>query len=270
MTPVSSERPLAAGLRLDQLSVIRSEWIKFRSLRSTTITLLVSVALSIAIGALVTGQLGSNPRRIGVDFDAVSVSLSGVLFSQLSIGVLGVLSVTGEYKTGMIRSSLAAVPTRLPVLWGKAVTLAALVLPLSLVASFVSFAIGQALLKNGRLSVGIGDDDAIRKIVGSALYLAVAGLIGLAIGMLLRSSAGAITLLVGVFFVIPPLLDLLPTSTSNDIAPYLPAAAGQALWGGQAARGTTELAPWPGFGVMCLWAAVLIVLAAVRLAKTDV
>ena len=264
-----TERPLAPGLRLTQWSVIRSEWVKFRSLRSTTITLLVSAVLSVGIGALITGQLGTHPGRIDSDFDAASTSLAGTLFSQLAVGVLGVLCVTGEYKTGMIRSSLAAVPTRLPVLWGKAVTLVGLVFPLSLIASLVSFVLGQSLLSAGHLDVGLGDDAAVRKIVGSALYLAVAGLIGLAIGVLLRSSAGAITSLVGAFFVIPPLLNLLPSSTSDDISPYLPAAAGQALWGG-VGRDSHQLAPWTGFGVMCLWAAALLVGAAVRLATTDV
>lgn len=266
----TAERPLTPGLRLNQLTVINSEWIKFRSLRSTTITLLVSMGLSIAIGALVTGQLGANPDRIGSTDDAASLSLVGVLFSQLSIGVLGVLSVTGEYKTGMIRSSLAAVPSRLPVLWGKAITLVAIVFPLSLIASIVSFVIGQALLSNTSLSTGIGDNHALRKIVGSALYLSVVGLIGLAVGVLLRSSAGGITLVVGILFVVPPLLNLLPASTSNDIAPYLPAAAGEGLWAGVADLGRSQLAPWSGFGVMCLWAAVLLFAAAIRLAKSDV
>ena len=119
-----------------------------------------------------------------------------------------------------------------------------LVFPLSLVASLVSFILGQSLLSAGHLDVGLGDDDAARKIVGSALYLAVAGLIGLGIGVLLRSSAGAITSLVGVFFVIPPLLNLLPSSTSDDISPYLPAAAGQALWGG--VWGATRISSPPG------------------------
>ena len=136
---------------------------------------------------------------------AISTSLTGTFFAQLAVGVLGVLLITGEYSTGMIRSSLTVVPRRLPMLWGKLAVFAGVVFLTMLVASFTAFFVGQALLSGQHLDASLSDPGALRSVVGAALYLTVAGMTALALGALLRNTAAAITTFVAVFFVIPPL-----------------------------------------------------------------
>jgi ABC-type transport system involved in multi-copper enzyme maturation permease subunit len=191
-----------------------------------------------------------------------------VSFAVVAFGVLGVLMISGEYSTGMIRSSLTAVPRRLPVLWGKLAVFAGAIFSLSLVASFVSFFLGQALLNGHHLGVSITAPGALRSVIGAALYITVAGMIGVSMGALFRNTAAGIATFAAVFFVIPPLAGLLPASISNHLAPYLPSNAGEAIWGGTHGL-TNVLAPWTGFGLLCGYAAVLIAAAAWRLRRTD-
>ncbi len=260
------------GLRVTQLRVLRSEWTKFRSLRSTVWTLLIAVVLSIGIGALFSAVSASQYHTFSpadrASFNPVSTSLNGMMFAQLAIGVLGVLLISGEYSTGMIRSSLTAVPRRLPVLWAKLGVFAGVVLSVTLVTSFVSFFLGQALLSSHHLNVAISAPGALRSVIGAALYATVAGMIGMALGAVLRNTAAGISTFVAVFFVIPPLTDLLPSSWSSHFAQYLPSNAGEVLFGG--GRGLAHpLAPWTGFGVLCIYAVVLIGFAAWRLRRAD-
>jgi hypothetical protein len=167
----------------------------------------------------------------------------------------------------MIRSSLTAVPRRLPVLWGKVAVFAGSIFSISLAASFVSFFLGQALLNSHHLGVPITAHDALRSVIGAALYMTVAGLIGVALGALLRHSAAGITIFASVFFVIPLLTTLLPASISNHLAPYLPPNAGGAIWGG--ANVPNPLSPWTGFALLCGYAAILIGAGAWRLRRAD-
>ena len=259
-------------LRVTQPRVLLSEWTKFRSLRSTVWTLLTAVVLSIGIGALFSAVSASQYHTFSAadkaSFNPVSTSLNGMLFAQLAIGVLGVLLISGEYSTGMIRSSLTAVPRRLPVLWAKLGVFAGVVFSVILVTSFVSFFLGQALLNSHHLGVSISAPGALRDVIGAALYATVAGMIGMALGGLLRNTAAGISTFVAVFFVIPPLTDLLPSSWSSHFVQYLPSNAGEVLFGG--ARGLAHpLAPWTGFGLLCAYAAVMIGFAAWRLRRAD-
>src|SRR5262249_2831951 len=169
----------------------------------------------------------------------------------------GVLLMGGEYGTGMIRSSLTAVPRRLPVLWGKVAVLAGSIFSASLVASFTSFFLGQALLAGHHPGVPITAPDALPSVIGAALDVTGAGLIGVALGALLRHTAAGITTFAAVFFVLPLLATLLPASISNHLARYLPPNAGDAIWGGAAAV-PNALSPWTGFALLCGDAAGLI------------
>ena len=251
LTSASTTAPATGpqALRVTQARVVLSEWIKFRSLRSSVWTLLAAVVLSIGIGALFSAVSASQYHTFSpadrASFNPISTSLNGTLFSQLAIGVLGVLLISGEYSTGMIRASLTVVPKRLPMLWAKLVVFAGVVFALTLVTSFVSFFLGQALLSSHHLNASIS-----------------------APGALLRNTAAGISTFVAAFFVIPPLTDLLPASWSSHFAQYLPSDAGGVLFGG--GRGLANpLAPWTGFGVLCAYAVVLITLAAWRLRRAD-
>src|SRR5258707_5947170 len=183
-------------------------------------------------GAVTASQSHTFSAADRARFNPVTASLNGVIFAVVAFGVLGVLLMSGEYSTGMIRSSLTAVPRRLPVLWGKLAVFAGTIFAVSLVASVISFFLGQALLSSHHLNVALTAPDALRSVIGAALYVTVAGLIGVALGGLFRNTAAGIATFAGVFFVIPPLTGLLPASVSDHLSQYLPSNAGEGLWGG--------------------------------------
>ena len=268
----ASARPADPVLKVTQARVLVSEFTKFRTVRSTVWTLLVAVVLMIGISALFSAVTASQYHTFDAadraTFNPVSISLSGMMFAVVAFGVLGVLMISGEYSTGMIRSSLTAVPRRLPVLWGKLAVFAGVIFSISLVASLISFFLGQALLNSHHLGVSIAAPGAVRSIIGAALYVTVSGMIGVALGALFRNTAAGIATFAGVFFVIPPLTGLLPASISDHLSQYLPSYAGDALWGG-ARSVTNALSPWTGFAVLCGYAVVVIAAAALRLRRAD-
>ena len=268
MSAVSIPAARVPALKVTQRRVVQSELTKFRTLRSTTYTMAAAVVLMIGIGAVFAAVTASQYHMGLAGIDAVSTSLSGTLFAVVAFGVLGALMMSGEYSTGMIRASLTAVPRRLPVLWGKLAVFAGTIFSVSLIASFISFFLGQALLSSHHLGVSITAPDALRSVIGAALYMTVAGMIGVALGALLRNTAAGIATFAAVFFVIPPLAGLLPSSVSNHLTPYLPSNAGDVVWGG--AQGVhNPLSPWTGFALVCGYAAVLIAAGAWRLRRSD-
>jgi hypothetical protein len=259
-------------LKITQGRVLQSEWTKFRSLRSTIYTLLTAVVLMIGIGALFSAVNANQYHTMSAAdkaaFNPISTSLTGIAFAVVAFGVLGVLMMSGEYSTGMIRASLTVVPRRLPVLWAKLAVFAGAIFSISLVASFISFFLGQALLSSHHLNVAITAPGALRSVIGAALYVTVAGMIGVALGTLFRNTAAGIATFAAVFFVIPPLTGLLPASVSNHLAPYLPSNAGEAIWGG-AVNVHNALSPWTGFALLCGYAVVLMGAGAWRLRRAD-
>jgi ABC-type transport system involved in multi-copper enzyme maturation permease subunit len=274
--PVTAKhRPAPSNLKVSQARVVHSEWIKFRSLRSTLITMAAGTAAVIGLGllsaAFASGTL-SSPNRGGppTSADPTAISLSGVMLAQLIIGSLGVMMTAGEYTTGMIRSSLAAVPKRLPVLWGKATVFAGVTFALMLVASLIAFLGGQAILSGaGAPSASLGDAGVLRAITGAALNLTGVGLMGVALGALLRSTAGAISTLFGLVLILPGLLSLLPSSWNANISPYLPSSAIRAFTTIHAQAGSTALSPGAGIAVFAGWVVVLLAGAAVLLKRRD-
>ena len=268
----AAPRQAAPVLKVTQARVLVSEFTKFRTVRSTLWTLLVAVVLMIGISALFSAVTASQYHTFDAadraTFNPVSVSLGGMMFAVVAFGVLGVLMISGEYSTGMIRSSLTAVPRRLPVLWGKLAVFAGVIFSISLVASFICFFLGQALLSGHHLGASIAAPGAVRSIIGAALYVTVSGMIGVALGALFRNTAAGIATFAGVFFVIPPLTGLLPASISDHLSQYLPSYAGDAVWGG-ARSVTNALSPWTGFAVLCGYAVVVIAAAALRLRRVD-
>jgi hypothetical protein len=268
-TPAAARRP---ALRVTQGRVLLSEFTKFRTLRSTMWTLLAAVVLMIGLAALFSAVTASQYHTFNAlqraDFNPVTTSLNGVMFAVVAFGVLGVLLMGGEYSTGMVRSSLTTVPRRLPVLWGKLAVFAGSIFSASLLASFISFYLGQALLSSHHLGVSITAHVALRSVIGAALYVTVAGLIGVGLGALLRNTAAGIATFAAVFFVIPLLATLLPASISNHLAQYLPSNAGDAIWGG-AAFVPNALSPWTGFALLCGYAAILTSAGAWRLRRSD-
>lgn len=269
MTTTTLDRP-SGDLRVTLPRVLRMEWIKLWSLRSTIYTLAITALLTIGIGTLIASVISTADDGPGTDDfgDPAAISLNGVMLAALAIAALGVLMSTSEYASGMIRATLAAVPARLPVLWAKAIVFAAVSFVLMFATSLVAFLAGQAILSSrGFDSVTLSDPGVFRAVVGAAVYLTGAGLIGLAVGALLRNTAGAITTVVGALFVLPILIQLLPASWNDTISPYLPSNAAGSFMAVDAA--SPSLSAWPGLAVFAGYIAVLLAGAAVLLRRRD-
>jgi ABC-2 type transport system permease protein len=251
--------------------VVRSEWTKLRSLRSTGYALLAAIAMLIAFGIIDCATTVSNwaalTAKQKASFDPLLASLRGIDGAQLAIGVLGVLFITGEYTTGTIRTTFAAVPRRLPVLWAKATTFAAVSLALTVPAALIAFFGGQWFLDGEHISIAFNHPGVPRAVVGAALYLTMLGLFALGLGALIRNTAGAIATLIGIIFVLPTLISVFPPSVKNTIGPYLPTNAGDAIT--TIHHSAHTLAPWTGFGLLCAYAATTILAAALLLRRRD-
>jgi len=257
--------------QVTQARVLRSEWTKLRTQPSAGWALLSAAVLIIGFGigySLLRAARPPHGATAAGAFDPAAVSLAGVQLAQIAAGVLGVLLITSEYATGLIRTSFAAVPRRLPVLWGKAALLAAATAAVSLPAAAAAFLAGQSILGHQHLSVSLSHPGVARAVAGSALYLAVAGLLGLGLGALLRSTAGGISALFALLFAVQIAAGFLPGKWSGDVGKYLPATAGQAVTTVHPDP-ASSLAPWTGFGVFCLYAAVVLGLAALRMRRGD-
>jgi ABC-2 type transport system permease protein len=250
--------------------VLRSEWTKLHSLRSSRITLLVAVGLLVGLGLLIPLVSVTNwtPHTSTANYDSVSRSLGGIYLAQLAFGVLGVLLITGEYTTGMIRATFAAVPRRLPVLWAKLAVFGATTLVLGTIACLAAFLGGQAIFASKHVDASLSDPGVLRAVLGAGLFLGGIGALGVGLGALIRNSAGAVATLTGLLFVVPVIVSVLPQRWSDAIGPYLPSNAGAMIIFPRPSPGS--LGPWTGLGVLAAWAAVAIALAAVMLVRRDV
>ena len=265
-------RPPAGDVRLTFVRVVNSEWIKFRTLRSTIWTLAATVIVMVGIVTLFSAILASqgNGRGAPISIDVFSIAAS---MASLAVVVLGVLVITGEYSTGMIRSTLAAVPRRLPALWAKAVVLAVSIFVVSTFAMGISLVVMALFLGGKGLAPDLGDGQTLRILVGVPLYLTAIALLAFAIGALLRHSAGALATVLGLLLVIQNLF-MIPWTPLQHISPFLPGTAGARVLMTQASldalgQGSVGaiLSPWQGYGVLLAWVAVLLSTAAVLLRR---
>jgi hypothetical protein len=258
--------------RLTQLRVAVSEWTKLRSLRSTRWSLLVGTLLAIGLPLLFATVVASRWSHLSpherADRHPLDIALAGVTIAQLAIGVLGVLVITGEYSTGMIRSTMIAVPKRLPVLWAKAGVYAAVVFALMLPAVLLAFFGSQAILRNHHiLQLSFTHPGVPRTVIGGAVYLMLVGVFCLGLGAIVRNTAGGIAVFAAIMFVIPPLLNILPSDWNNAINPYLPSSAGNSIY--TLHPDSHSLAPWPGFLLFLGYTALSIGIGAVLLLRRD-
>lgn len=233
--------------------LLHSEWTKFRSLRSTWLTVLTTAVLGIGVGALATRAQGLGffdaTAEDRAAFDPTAVSLTSITIAQLAIGVLGVLVVTSEYATGMIQPSVTAVPRRGRLLAAKALVFTGVGLVVGELIGFTSFFIGQSILSGlGVPYATLGDPGVLRAVIGCGLYLAVLGLLGLALGTLVRSTAGAISLLVTFTLLIRMIALTLPEAVRDWISKYWPTTAGEKII--SVLPDPVMLPPWAGFGIL--------------------
>ena len=266
--PTLTGPPPAAGYRPATFwHAFLSEWTKIRTLRSTFFTLAATVAFVVGLGALISYESSVHFGPGNGTWDPTSTSLSGLVIGQLTIAVLGVLAITSEYSTGMIRTSLAAVPRRGRLLAAKAAVFGAVAVVSGELVSWVAFFVGQVLISGHQPTASLSQPDVARAVVGGGLYIALIGLMAVAAGTILRYTAAAITAVIAVLFVLPGVLEALPNSWRLPVEKYWPTRAGAQIL--QVTRDTNTLPAWLGFGELALFVAVLLGLGYFLLQRRD-
>jgi ABC-2 type transport system permease protein len=253
--------------------VLLAEWTKFRSVRSTAWSLGAGILLTILFPVLFATVTSTHWSHMSpqeqADRRPLDIALAGVNVAQLAIAVLGVLMISAEYSTGSIRSTLTAVPKRLPVLWAKLVDYAAVSLAVMVPAVLISFFASQAILHNiPELQVSFSAPGIARCVLMGAVYVAMVGTFALALGAIVRNTAGGIALFAGIFFVLPPLMFTLPQTWNNAISQYLPSNAGRQIFSLE--HGAHTLTPVAGGLVFAAYCAAAIAVAAFLLRRRDV
>jgi len=291
--------PPATG-RAGLAGTIRSEFTKLRSVRSTYWTIAAMVIVSVGFAAIagfaIANNLHNNPAN-KAGMDATQASLGGFFeLGQLIIAVLGALTITSEYSTGMIRTSLTAMPRRGTVYAAKLVVFTTVALVVSLITSFVAFFVGQAAMSGSGVSASllhsitipanafqngpagnvtfsgttvISPGTVLTAIIGTALFVTAAALIAFGLGAIIRHSAGAITSAIGLLFVIPVIVQLLPDTWRWDIVRFFPDAAGRVLSVTVGQHNPHLWSAWPQFGVTLVYAAVLLGVGAYLFRRRD-
>lgn len=267
MTGAASPQP-SGGLLTRFVDVMRSELCKLRSVRSTYWTLGLAVAFNVGLAALLAiflpGQLSADDKAT---LDTTRVSLGGIHLSQVAFGVMGVLVITSEYATGMIHATLSAVPQRRLLLAAKASVFATTALAVGVASCVVAYFVFQAALSDEDLRSGVGDPGVVRALISGGLFLTLLGLLGLGLGAIIRSSAGAIATLLSLLFVPPVLLELLPHPWKTMIGPYVPMQAGAQSFSLHGEAGA--LSPWAGLGVFGLYTVAALGVGFVSINRRD-
>jgi ABC-2 type transport system permease protein len=265
---VALDLPGSAG-RATFAGALRSEFTKIRSVRSTYWTLLAMFVVVVGFGALASFGASHGPH--GPYFDPARQSLAGLYIGQLIIGVLGVLVISSEYSTGMIRTTLTTNPHRGMMIAAKGVVFTAVALVTSLVTAFVAFFVGQAIMSSDHLSTTLGSPGVLRAVVGGALFLTACGVLAFGLGLLLRHSAAGIAAMVGLLFVVTILVNFLPQTWQNHVDKWIPALAGGQIWMAtpQPPGNTPMFGPWASFAVLCGYAAIAVIAAVMLFRRRD-
>jgi len=266
--PTVAVRPQTFG------RTVHAEWIKFWTVRSTVWTLIATV--SVMVGISVLAAWGSTSGAVDAGSGPINMALLLSAGYQLSVAVLGVLTIAGEYSTGMIRSTLAAVPRRVPVLAAKALVLSGVVAGISVVSMALSYVATMPWHATLHTTFDLTDPLTLRMTVGLPLYLVAIALFAFAIGALIRNSAAALTAVIALLLVVENVLMVIPLRAVELISPFLPSTAGrrvlfdaETLTATDAMTKGAHLAPWLGYGVLVVWALVLFALAAMMLRRRD-
>ena len=251
--------------------LLRSEATKLRTVRSTVWTLVATVVATVGIGTLLSlarvSRWDQMSLRERLSIDPTAISLRGVFLAQLAIGVLGVLVISAEYTTGMIRTTLTAVPHRRMLLFAKAAVFTVVAFVVSTIAAFIAFFAGQSVLAGKNADVALSDPGVLRAVLGAGVYLTLIGLLGLALATLLRRTAGAIATLFGLVLVLPALVDALPSPWNTDVGKLLPINAGRAMF---TVRPNSDLlSPGGGLVALLVTVGVVFVLAVVAIQRRD-
>lgn len=264
--------PPASG-KAGLAGVIKSEWTKIRSVRSTYWTLIAAVIIGIGIGALICYATENQVTHLGhgahFGFDPAKRSLTAFAeLGQLVMMVLGAMVITAEYSTGMIRTSLTTMPRRGTVFAAKGLVFAVTAFVVSIVTAFIAFFVGQSILKATGDSATLSDPNVLRAIIGTALYVTVIGVMSYAFGAIIRHTAGTISTMVGVLFILPLIVEVLPSTWTNDVNKWLPGSAGSQLMT-TINPDPTLFSAWGQFGVTVGYTAILLIIGAFLFRKRD-
>jgi len=269
--PPALEKTLPSG-RYGFFDLLRSEWTKIRTVRSTMWTIGVTVVLGIGIGALVSALTRSHwaSMNIGqrVSFDAPATSLIGILFAQFAIGILGVLVISAEYTTGTIRATFSAAPNRSRVFAAKVVVFGVLSFIVAEFTSFAAFFLGQFLLSSPATHATLSSPGAFRAVFGGGLFVCMLGLIGLGLGTIIRHTAGAISAFVAILLVLPIITAALPSQIAQDIRKFMPDRIGVDVLTTKS-QDFGSFSPWVGLLIVCIYAVVLLAIGASMLERRD-
>ena len=257
--------------------VLAAEWTKLRSVRSTTWSLVATIVLTLGIAVLATLMPALRWQHLDpgfrLTFDPVRQSLTGLLFGQLALGVLGVLVVSAEYGTGTIRATLSAVPKRPKVLLGKVVVFGTVALVVSELLMFAAFFVGQAMLSGSPAPhATLGQPGVLRAVIGGGLYLAILAMLAMGLATIIRHTAGAISAYVGILLIIPLILQALPSSVVNTVGRYIPANIGASVTatsGIAGFEGHHSFTPWVGLAVLAAYALVALVVGGWLMVRRD-
>jgi ABC-2 type transport system permease protein len=256
---------------LNQL--MKAEWIKLRSLRSSKWTMVALVAVTVGLGALFSALTAHHWPHMSAqehrDWDPTNNSLAGAAFGQLAVAVFGVLAITGEFASGTIRSSVAAAPRRTPLIAAKAVVYSGVALIVGELISFASYFIGMALYSGHTPTSHLGDPGVVRAILLTGAYEAIVCLIALGIGLALRHTAAAISSLVALLIVLPGIIAALPTSAQNALERFMPEQIAASSTGAVVPE-AHYFGPWSGFTMLCLYAAIAMGVGVWTFARRDV
>ncbi|UFU07440.1 ABC transporter permease subunit [Ruania halotolerans] len=284
MTAVATESRSArrsdalSGAHVNFARVLRSEWIKLTTLRSTpwtivtTIVLMVLISLGMAWGMTQGAEAaasGDAPPEMGAldsSMGAFAASV-GYSFGQIVVVVLGVLIISGEYATGQIKSSIAAVPHRWPVLATKGILVAAVAFVTGAIGVAISYLVTTPMLEEHNAAADLGNSEHLRIMLGAPLYLAAIALLALGVGALLRHAAAGISAVVGIILLLPIITSFITLDWLQDIAPYFPSTAGERIMGDD--TGQEVLTPWEGLGVLGIYIALIWAAALVLLRRRD-
>jgi ABC-type transport system involved in multi-copper enzyme maturation permease subunit len=271
-TPATTLAPATTVHRQRWTSLARAEWTKMRSVRSTMWTIVTMIVITLGIatiaGATIASRWSTFSPAQQATFDPTKISLRGLLFSQLIIGVLGVLVMSAEYGTGTIRASLSAVPRRTRVLVAKVAVFAVVAFVVSEALAFGAFFIGQSLLTSPAPHAVLSQPGVLRAVVGGGLVVSVLGLVALGLATIIRHSAGAITAYVGVLLVAPIILQALPSSVGQPILRYMPFTISDAMTS-VTTHSTSAFSPWVGFAVLVVYAVVALGIGGWLLVRRD-
>lgn len=263
----AAARP-AGDVRVTFPRLVRSEWIKLWSVRSTWWVLPITVIAQTGIAWMIAHFGMQQIRDSGADLGRFGGGeiVGGIQFSQLAICVLAVLTITGEYSTGMIRSTLSTSPTRTPALVAKGLVTVLVAFATGVVATALSWLVTYFVL-DPSTRVDLADTENQRILLGAPLYLAAIALLAFGIGAMLRHSAGALATVLGLLLVVEGIFASIPWTFFEKVSPYLPMSAGSQLV--QSANPDAVLSPWQGYGVLLAWGVVAFAAATVLLKRRD-